>query len=88
MINVAIYLAPISYLLHIELKYLRLRAGNSELLLVPFCSGPAGRKLIYQVQFVGAVLWNNLPALARSEKCLTNFKAMISSLPLSTAPIV
>ena len=61
------------------------RGQISELLLVPFCPGPAGRK---SIQFVGAVLWNNLPALARSEKCLTNFKAMISSLPLSTTPIV
>ena len=61
------------------------RGQNSDLLLVPFCPGPAGRK---SIQFVGAVLWNNLPALARSEKCLANFKVMISALPLSTAPLV
>ena len=57
----------------------------TRLLQVPFLRGPSGRK---SIQFVGAILWNMLPPLARSIHDLHLFKQFISTFDLTAVEII
>ena len=54
----------------------RTRGAAQHLLQVPFWPGPAGRATI---QFVGAVLWNKLPADLRCETSHAQFCALVKA---------
>ena len=57
----------------------------TRLLQVPFLCGPSGQKLI---QFVGAILWNMLPPLARIIHALILFKQFISTFDFTAVEII
>ena len=61
------------------------RGQVTRLLQVPFLRGPSGRK---SIQFVGAILWNMLPLLARSIQDPLLFKQSTSTFDFTAVEII
>ena len=61
------------------------RGGSSALAKIPFWRGPSGRSTI---QFLGAIIWNDLPSDARTAASLSQFKFAITQLQLSLTNIL